>query len=310
MKVAVLGAGAMGSFFGARLAESGADVFLIDVNAAHIEAVRRDGLRLVTDEGDRQVPAAIGTAASFSSKLDLLIVFTKAIHTVKALASVTHLMGPDTCALTLQNGLDNGDRIASAVARERILIGMTTWPADLHAPGHVISHGAGEVRLWGLEGEDTALREAVRALLDQAGLNCQLDPQVDVAIWEKVAFNAAMNSIAAVTGFTVGEMADDPGIRGLAHSVIEETVRVAHACGVVLSLERIDVALRHAFTGHRAHKPSMLQDMLASRPTEIDAINGRIVERGRAAGIQVPVVETLARLVRAQERRAGVGSSG
>jgi 2-dehydropantoate 2-reductase len=310
MKVAVLGAGAMGSFFGARLAESGADVILIDVNAAHIEAVRRDGLRLVTDDGDRQVPVSIGTAASFSNKLDLLIVFTKAIHTVKALASVTHLMDPDTCALTLQNGLDNGDRIASAVARDRILIGMTTWPADLHAPGHVISHGAGEVRLWRLEGEDTSFPEAVRALLDQAGLNCQLDPQVDVAIWEKVAFNAAMNSIAAVTGFTVGEMADDPGIRGLAHGVIEETVQVAQACGVAASLERIDAALQGAFTGHRAHKPSMLQDVLAGRPTEIDAINGRIVERARAAGIQVPVVETLARLVRAQERRAGVGGSG
>ena len=113
-----------------------------------------------------------------------------------------------------------------------------------------------------------------------------------------------MNSIASVTGFTVGQMADDPDIPGLAASIVEEAAAVALARGVAVSPERITRSVRHAYAEHRPHKPSMLQDILAGRPTEIESINGAIVEQARLAGVKAPTIEALARLVRAKQRQA------
>lgn len=304
MKIAVLGAGAMGSLFGGRLADAGFEVGLIDVNPAHIEAVQRDGLRLETDDGDRRIRVPIGRADSYHGAVDLLIVFTKGPQTAAALASAGHLIGPDTWALTLQNGLGAGERLTGSLPRERILIGMTNWPTSLRGPGHVESHGAGEVRLWTLGGQSDPVVSAVCGALSRAGLRCTADPEVHAAIWEKVTFNAAMNSIAAVTGFTVGQMADDPDIQTLMRAVVEETSAVARACHVEISRARIEEAVRHALATHRTHRPSMLQDILARRPTEIESINGAIIEHARRAGVAAPVVEVLLHLVRAREREA------
>jgi 2-dehydropantoate 2-reductase len=221
-RIAVLGAGAMGGLFGGLLSASGYPVVLVDIDDAHIGAIASLGLHLATDDGDRFIPVQIGRAESLHGEVDFLFVFTKAHHTVSALASVRHLIGADTWAVTLQNGLDAGDRLAQTVSRRRIAIGMTNWPAQLAAPGHVVSHGTGEVRVWSLSGDaDPALSE-IAGVLTHAGLQCSVDPNVLVAIWEKVAFNAAMNAIAAVSGLRVGEMADSPDIRAIAAAVVRE----------------------------------------------------------------------------------------
>lgn len=302
MRIAVLGAGAMGSLFGGRLAEAGFDVGLIDVDAAHIEAVRLEGLRLEADDGERRIRVPIGRAESYLEPVDLLVVFTKAPHTGAALDSVRHLLGPASWALTLQNGLGNGERLAATLPRERILIGMTTWPASLATLGHVRAHGTGEVRLWTLTGATDAMVSRVCDALSKAGLQCTADPEVRVAIWEKVAFNAAMNSIAAAMGYTVGQMADDPDIQTLARAIAAEAAAVAQACKVAVSSARIEKAMRDAYATHRSHRPSMLQDILAGRPTEIESINGGIVAHAHGMHMTVPVTEVFLRLVRARER--------
>ncbi|MCC6194048.1 MAG: ketopantoate reductase family protein, partial [Burkholderiales bacterium] len=236
--------------------------------------------------------------------VDLLVVFTKGPQTKAALASARHLAGAGTWALTLQNGLGTGERLGEVFPRERILIGMTNWPADLRGPGHVSSHGAGEVRLWTLAGHEHPFIATVSQALSRAGLACTADAGVVVAIWEKATFNAAMNSIASVTGFDVGGMADDPDIQALVRTVLDECTAVAQASGVPVSRERIDEAVRHAFATHRPHKPSMLQDILAGRATEIESINGAIVEHAQRAGVAAPAVRALLQLVRARERKA------
>jgi 2-dehydropantoate 2-reductase len=301
MTIAVLGAGAMGSFFGAKLSLAGFPVRFIDVNAAHIEAVRRDGLRLDTEAGHWTVEAPIGSAASFPDPVDVMIVFTKGPHTIEALNSARHLIGPHTAVVTLQNGLGAGERVAQVVPNEQVLFGVTNWPADLKGSGHVSSHGEGEVRLWSLDDQRGPRLEAVDHMLSKAGLNSQIDPTVLQAVWAKVAFNAAMNSIAAVTGFTVGEMADDPDVHALALAVAREVVSVAHARGAPVAEARVIDMVEHAFAEHRSHKPSMLQDILAGRSTEIDSINGAVVEEAAKAGVTAPVVQTLLRLVRAKQ---------
>ncbi|WP_455731652.1 ketopantoate reductase family protein, partial [Burkholderia stabilis] len=152
MKIAILGAGAMGSLFGGLLAESGEAVTLIDVNDAHLDAIRLDGLRIDDDRGERRIralqavrpeAAQADAVASPDASFDLLIVFTKSLHTRSALDGVRALLGPHTFVLTLQNGLGNVETLNAFVPLERILVGVTTWPADAAGPAHVRSHGAG-----------------------------------------------------------------------------------------------------------------------------------------------------------------------
>lgn len=207
MNISILGAGAMGSLFGGLLAESGQSVTLLDINDTHLEAIRRQGLRLDTDSGERRVGGLSACRPEqVTGQPDLLLVFTKAQHTDSALRSIAGHIGEHTRVLTLQNGLGNAEALCRHVAPQQVMIGMTTWPADMVGPAHVRSHGQGVVRLLSLEGVERQASTQVAAVLEAAGLHCAEDPQVWTSIWEKVAFNAALNSLCAVTGCTVGQL--------------------------------------------------------------------------------------------------------
>ncbi|KUZ32491.1 ketopantoate reductase family protein [Burkholderia territorii] len=312
MKIAILGAGAMGSLFGARLAEHGEAVTLIDVNDAHLDAIRRDGLRVDDDRGERRVhalqavrPETANAQASASPDMpfDLLIVFTKSLHTRAALAGVRALLTSRTCVLTLQNGLGNVETLNAFVPLERILVGVTTWPADFAGAAHVRSHGAGTIRMMTADGAARPFAAAVADTFSRAGLACSLDADVWAAIWEKVAFNAALNTLCAATGCTVDQLGRVPDGPRLALAIAAETAAVAHAKGIAVDGERIARNVEHAIHAHRGHRPSMLQDVLAGRRTEIDAISGSVVAAARETGIAVPHTDTLLALVRLIDAR-------
>lgn len=308
MNITILGAGAMGSLFGGLLAESGQTVTLLDINDTHLEAIRLQGLRLETDSGDRRVDGLIACRAEQAiGQPDLLLVFTKAQHTDKALRSIASHIGEHTWVLTLQNGLGNAEALCRHVAPERVIIGMTTWPADMAGPGHIRSHGQGVVRISSLDGIECQASNQVAAVLEAAGLQCRADPQVWSSIWEKVAFNAALNSLCAVTGCTVGQLDAAPQGVPLARAIVLEVLSVAQAEGVTTDTQRCLDSVAHAIAHHRTHKPSMLQDVLAGRPTEIGAINGEVLARARQAGIAVPHTETLLGLLRLIEARSAAG---
>ena len=304
MRVTIVGAGAMGSLFGGRLALAGNTVELVDVADSQIAAINAGGLHLRLDGVEHVVRLQAGRAEAIRAIPDLLILFTKGPYSEAALASVRHLLGPGTWALTLQNGLGNGERLARHVPAERILIGMTNWPADFQGPGRVASHGAGEVRLWSYDGRPGERLQQIARTLSEAGLQCTADPAVTTAIWEKVAFNAAMNAVAAITGFGVGEMADRPELRALAGDIVAEIVAVGRLAGFAVERTRIEHALDFAYAHHRSHLPSMLQDLRAGRATEIDSINGAVVREAQRLGLPAPVNATLTHLVHALERRA------
>lgn len=313
MNIAMLGAGAMGCLFGGLLAESGRQVTLLDIDDAHLEAIRRSGLRLETDQGDRRIHGmTVARPEHHRQPPDLLILFTKSLHTDAALRSVAPLLRAPARVLTLQNGLGNLEAVSRHVDPARILVGMTTWPADLAGPGHVRSHGGGVIRMWpargsGGDGEgdgnvDTDVMH-IATVLNDAGLQCEVDPNVWKAIWEKVAFNAALNSLCAVSGCAVGQLgkvADGPM---LARTVVSEVIAVARASGVDADAAACHASVAHAIAHHRGHKPSMLQDVLAGRPTEIETINGEVVARARAAGVPVPHTALLLGLVRLIQAR-------
>ena len=300
--IVIIGAGAMGCLFAARLAENGARVALIDVDDARLAALARDGITLCDDAGERRVAVAAARAADIHGPADLVLLFTKAMHSAAAAQSVAHLATGDTLALTLQNGMGNAEALAEIFAPDRVLMGVTDFPADLESQTRVSSHGQGHVLLGGFTPAAQAQAEKVAALLNAAGLSARADAEIKVAIWEKVAFNAALNAIAAVTGLTRGGM-DTPAGRRIATAVVGEVVATAAATGITLDSDRISAKVAFAMANHRGHKASMLQDLLAGRATEIEAINGAVTRAAATAGVPVPVTSTLADLVRLIEAR-------
>ena len=299
--IIVVGAGAMGGLLGGLLAERGHDVRLIDIDGPHLSALINHGLRLETDDGNRTMRIPAGTAGSFVEPCDLAIVFTKGPATERALRAALHLIPPSAWVLTLQNGLGNVETVRRVLPQARIAFGTTSLPADLRAPGHVASHGSGAIRLWHACPSGTGdLRPVVDALAG-AGLDCLADPTVEVAIWEKVAFNAAMNSVSAISRLSVGEIADSIAGRALVEGASSEALKVAEAKGIAVQPDRVRQMIAMAFSRHRDHRPSMLQDIMAGRATEVETINGAIVAAGETIGCPTPILRTLRDLVRLAE---------
>jgi 2-dehydropantoate 2-reductase len=318
MNIAILGAGAMGSLFGGLLAEAGASVTLLDVNQQHLDAIRRDGLRLETDHQTRTITALAACRPEQATQIpDLLLIFTKTHQIAAALGSARHLLGPETWVLTLQNGLGNVEAISAFVPPERILVGVTTIPADFLGPAHVASHGGGLIRMG--HAADAAHTDhpghrpfngscrlcQVVDLFHRAGLRATADPNVWAAIWEKAAFNAAFNALCAVTGCTVEQIGWVPSGPEMALAVVAEAIAVARAAGIPADLEHTQAMVLRSLTTHAGHQPSMLQDILAHRRTEIDSINGAIVRAARERNIPVPYTEMLWTLVSLIDARQG-----
>jgi 2-dehydropantoate 2-reductase len=296
-KVVIVGAGAMGCLFAARMAEAGAQVTLVDVDRPRLEALARDGIHLTDDSGERTVPVEACVAADVKGPVDLVLMFTKSQHTAAAARSVAHLVGDQAYALTLQNGIGNAEALAEVFPPDRVLHGIAELPADLHDATHVSSHGKGALRLGGYTPAAEAGAPAAAALLTRAGFETIHDPDAEAAIWEKLAFNAALNSLGAVLGMTNGQVADSPS-RRIAYAIAEETAAVATAKGVKVNREHIRQKLDYALAHHRGHKASMLQDRLAGRKTEIEAINGAVARAAEALGVPVPTTAVMADLVR------------
>lgn len=298
-RVVVVGAGAMGCLFAGRLARAGKIVTLVDIDADRLKLIAKRGVELHDECGNGVVD--VGTAlATDAPNADLLLLFTKAMHSRAAIQSVSHLADGHCCALTLQNGLGNAEAISEVFTPDRTLVGVTDWPADLSPPNAVAAHGTGHVWLGSFTaGGQSSAVEAVKCL-NAATMQAQHDPLVLAAIWEKAAFNAALNALATILHRPVGGL-DSPEGRRVATAVIDETIAVASAQGIRMDRDRLLAKTDFALTNHRAHKPSMLQDRQAGRTTEIEAINGQIIAAAKRAGLAAPVTETLAELVRMGE---------
>lgn len=300
LTVAIVGAGAMGCLFAARMAEQGARVTLIDVDPARLSVMARDGITLTDDKGARAVPVAAALAADVTGPVDLLLLFTKGIHSAVAVRSVAHLAVSRPIALTLQNGIGNADLLAAGFGADRVLMGTAHVPADLAGPVSVLTHGFGFLELGGMTSAAHALAPQVVALLEKAGFGAHVASDINATVWEKVAFNAALNAVGMICQVPNAGVDNDYG-RRLALRVVDETVSVAAAAGIVIDRERIVTTVDAALREHAHHKASMLQDREHGRLTEIDMINGAIAREGARLGVPTPVGETLTDLVKVIE---------
>lgn len=303
MKVLILGAGAMGCLYGAALHRAGCEVVFVDVNQPHIDAINTRGLELETRAGVEHLPITARRPEEIPEPVDLVVVFTKTFHTEAALAGIAQAIGPQTWLLSLQNGLGNDRRLAAHAAEERVLVGASSLPSDLVGLGRVRSHGEGGSKLFPAFGGDPAFARQVCELLSQGGLPAELEPNIHVAIWSKAIFNATMNPLCALTRRTPGFLGANPESRAMITAAVDEGVAVANACGIAVAAQPIHDLTEVSMTDHANHEASMLQDVKAGRRTEVDAINGAIVEAGREAGVAAPVLETLWRLVKLEEAK-------
>ncbi|MFJ4064472.1 ketopantoate reductase family protein [Pseudomonas sp. NPDC089996] len=310
MKIAVIGAGAMGGLFAARLIDAGAEVTLVDVDERLLDTLRTQGLRLQDEQGTRVYWPRAARAEQLQGEVDALLMLTKSHHTRQAIEACRHLLGQQTLVLTLQNGLDSVPVLREYVTDHCLAIGMTLYPADVLAPGSVSSCGEGEVRLRGLmpgPGQAGPLQALIECLR-RGGMHCIEDPDIEVSIWEKVAFNTALNSLCALTGENVGELGRCSRGREVALVLVAEAAAIAASVGVALDPQRVTQAVELAFVVHAGHKPSMLQDLEHGRRMEIDALSGALLVHARRHGVRAPAMAAIDRLLRRAQRRRALAS--
>jgi 2-dehydropantoate 2-reductase len=304
MRVAVLGAGAVGCYYGGMLARAGVPVTLVG-RAAHVEAIRRDGLAIEWDGRRETIRVAASTDVAAARAADVVLVCVKSPDTDAAARSLRPHLAAEAVVVSLQNGVDNAERLR-AVLSQTVFAAVVYVGAYMNGPGIVRHTGRGDLVL-GASRADAArpgvaqrLAE-VAALFEAAGIACPLSDDIDAALWTKLVINCAFNAVSALGRARYGRMAREPGIRALMEGTVRESIAVARASGVALDERRLIDAVWGVADALARQYSSTAQDILRGKPTEIDALNGFVAARAAALGIDVPLNRTLHALVKLRE---------
>ncbi len=308
MHVVIIGAGAMGSRFGAALAKAEARVTLVDVWKEHVDAIISRGLEVVNhSDGTTEVwRVKAVTRAEDAGLADVVMLFTKTYNTVQAASSAGACITDRTLVITLQNGLGNREAVSQVIPGDRVLVGTTNVPSDIIGPGRILDTGSGVAKIMKPEHVDEVL-EGFAGALSRGGIPTAITGEVFAEIWTKVAFNAVMNSLTAITRLKVGTVGGIPEADWVMRRVPVEVASVARSEGIEIDPEDVYSTLRRVCQPgqHSEHLPSMLQDVLRNRQTEIESINGEVVRRAACHGIDVPVTQALYCLVKMVEGTYG-----
>jgi 2-dehydropantoate 2-reductase len=306
VKIAIVGCGAMGSVYAGLFASAGHDVWAIDRWAEHVEAMKKNGLRLEGKSGDRTVKVNATTQAKDAGPCDLVVLATKAMQVSAAAESVKALLGKDTPVLSIQNGLGGPDTAAGILGRERVLVGVVGgFGASMKGPGHAHHNGMELVRLGEFGGPITPRLKKVEEAWSSAGFRVKLFDDIDQLVWEKLICNCAYSGPCGLADCTVGEVLADPDLSAVSAACASEGYAVARAKGVKLDFTDPVVYVREFGSKIPNARPSVLLDLMAGRKSEIDVINGSIPRVGRQVGIAAPVNATVTALVKAKETRLG-----
>ena len=305
MKIAVIGAGAMGSVYAGLLADAGHEVWAVDTWAAHVDAIRRNGLRVEGASGDRTARVRATTEAREAGPCDLAIVATKVRHTAAAARAAGEILRPGAAAVTIQNGLGGGDAAVAELGAGRVVIGVAGgFGARMLAPGHARHEGMELIRLGEAAGPATGRLREIAGVWEGAGFRVRCFDDIHQLVWEKLVCNGAFGAVCALTGMTVGEVLDSADAWPVAAACAREGAAVARAKGIRLGFDDAEAYARDFGAKIPGGRPSMWQDLKAGRPSEIDAINGGVARAGREAGVATPTHDLLAGLVRAAEAAA------
>ncbi|WP_332776610.1 ketopantoate reductase family protein [Polaromonas sp.] len=308
MKICVLGAGALGCAIGGVLTEAGHEVWLINRNAAQVEAMNSRGLILRDGGVDRSVPVHAATTAQGvgmeTGAVDLVIVLVKSFDTRQAMQDAHSLVGPDTVVLSLQNGLGHEDILAEIVGRQRVLAGKTYVGGTQLAPGHVLAGTRGkQTHIGELSGAITDRARAIAKTFNQAGLRTTVSDNILGTMWDKLLVNVATGALSGITGLPYGGLYQVPEVGACAVAAVAEAMAVARASGIRLDTTEPRHAWVKAAEGLPPEfKASMLQSLEKGSVTEVDYVNGAVVRQGAKCGVPTPVNQALVACIKGIER--------
>ena len=302
--VAVLGAGAVGCYFGGLLARAGVRVTLV-ARQAHVDAIARDGLVIERADGTLRIAVAATTDATAARDADLVLLCVKSPDTESAVRGIAPLLAPHARLLSLQNGVDNAAR-AAAVIPQPVYAAVVYVGTAMDGPGRVLHAGRGDLVLGvprAARGRGDAPPDlaAIAAMFERAGVPCPVTEDVEAALWTKLVINCACNAVSALGRARYGRMAALPPVREVMEDAVREAAAVARADGVALDEAVLTGRVWEVARALAQQFSSTAQDVQRGRPTEIDALNGYVVRRGAELGVPAPVNRTLHALVRLLE---------
>ncbi len=298
MKIAVVGAGAMGSLFGAMLAEAGNEVWLYDVWLKHMQTINQDGLRIEREGKSRAVKIKATADPQQIGEAELVIIFVKSSQTKSAAETALNLAGSDGAVMTLQNGMGNADVIAGFVEPERILAGTTSHGATLLGPGSIRHAGTGPTTIGAWSQTEGGLQRAgqLAEFFNRAGIKTESVADVRSVVWNKLLINIGINAISALTNIKNGQILDLEITRELSRNAVAEAINVARVENIKVQDDALDRVFKVA-AATALNRSSMGQDVDSRRQTEIAAINGFIVREAKRLGLEAPVNFALTALI-------------
>ena len=296
MNIVVLGAGAIGSLFGALLSKKN-NVVLIG-RSSHVNAINKNGLSI---DGKTQLNVKISAKDSVNSvpfSVDLLIVTVKSYDTKSAVDQARKIINDETVVLSLQNGLDNIKAIKHVVERRQIIAGVTTHGAFFSKPGCIKHTGVGKTVLGELDDESSERIKNIETVFESVGIKTVVSENIIKEIWIKAIINSCINPLTAFFGCNNGYLLENPILEKIVENVCEESTSVANAYGIKLSYQDMVNKTKEVILETSENYSSMLQSVRKGKKTEIDSINGALVNSGRTYSIDVPLNEILVSLVK------------
>ena len=303
MKIVIVGPGAMGCLFAGLLAEAGQeDVWLFDRHEERAREIAEAGLKIEGIGGARSISGVKATAHPQDIGLaDLVLIFVKSYDTVEASHAISPAVGDSATVLTLQNGLTNVEVISRILGEDKVVAGVTSHGATMLGTGHVRHAGIGETAIGEPKGGITSRVQRIADTLSPAGFQTAISHNIYDSIWGKLIINAAINPLTAITKLKNGALLEYNETRRLLNITAAEAARIAAALRISLPYNDAPSAAEAVCRATSSNVSSMLQDVLCQRQTEIDAINGAIVDEAKKAGLEAPINETLACLVKGIE---------
>jgi 2-dehydropantoate 2-reductase len=308
MKIGVMGAGGVGGYYGARLALAGAEVGVI-ARGDHLAAIRERGLQVRADDGDFTVPVAASDDPAEIGPCETVLFCVKSYDTDQAAALLGPLLRPETGVVSLQNGVDNEERIAARIGPEHVLGGVSFILAHIAKPGVVEQVGSVRRVIFGeLDGSRSERVTGLLAEFRKAEIDTDLADDIRVVLWDKFAYLCALAGLTAVARLPIDELLAVPETRNLFRQVVREVALVARAEGVELAEDIVDQKTAFAETLGPDSYSSLHHDLVTGRRLELDALHGELTRRAARHGVPVPVSEMIYSLLRPWELARAVGS--
>ncbi len=289
MKFAILGAGAVGGYFGARLAEAGEDVTFM-ARGAHLEAIRSTGLRIESENGDAHIhPAQASDDPAEVGPVDYVLFAVKLFQTEETAGFAKPLVGPNTTLVALQNGVECANVLSAVHGKEKVLNGTSYIAAVIAEPGLIRQTGTFASFAFGeQDGTMSDRGQRLKEAADKAGLNPTYSSNVESLVWMKFLLIATMSSITTSTRKPIGELRDDPDIQPVIVASLEESIAVGRAMGVDLPENAMEQQLKRIAEFPAAMVASMYHDLHANKPTELEWMSGAVRRFGKQCGIPTP----------------------